>query len=770
MQSRSLAVRALLPLLLVGGLAHAQLTVDQLRNQVSPGSTTPRIVNPPAVVPGVVVPGTQSPDLAAPSADSDLGARTSALASSPGDRTEFQLLVEQSVGRELPLFGHRLFAEAPSTFAPLEQVPVPADYVIGPGDEIHIRAWGQIDIDYKAMVNRDGTLFVPRVGTLNVAGLQYQNLDKFIRNAVARLFKNFELNVSLGQLRSIQIFVVGQARKPGSYVIGSLSTLVNALFASGGPTYKGSMRRIQLKRNNKTISEFDFYDLLLRGDLSKDAKLLPGDVIFIPPVGPLAAVSGSVNVPAIYELKPGTSLNDLVEMAGGLATTAAGQKVTVERVLNRETRMVEEFTLDTAGLRRELRDGDVVNVHTVSPRIANAVTLRGNVAETMRFAWKEGLKVSDVIPEKDALIVPGYWIRKNLAGRPENWLRGKSGAPDSTQAPGRAPAPAGIQTDLVRARVEVNWEYAVVERLDMRALAPILIPFNLGKAVLAKDPQHDLPLLPGDVITVFSVDDIRVPKGRKVQLVRLEGEFAAPGVYQISDGETLRDLVQRVGGLTANAYLYGAEFTRESARVDQQERLDAALARLEAEAERAALARAQAVVSAEQAESLEQQSVAQKALIARLKQIQATGRIVLGFKRNAVTMRDIPAIPLEDGDVLMVPPVPGTVNVFGAVYNQNAYIYSGRARAGDYLERAGGPTKDADKGSIYLVRADGTVISQQQKGWFGSVKNERPMPGDTIFVPESFTKFNLTKELKDWSQIFYQFALGVAAIKVLRDL
>jgi protein involved in polysaccharide export with SLBB domain len=672
------------------------------------------------------------------------------------------LLVQQSIGRELPLFGHRLFADAPSTFAPLDNVPIPADYVIGPGDEIHIRAWGQIDIDYKAMVNRDGTLFVPKVGNLNVAGLQYQNLDKFIRNAIARLFKNFELNVSLGQLRSIQIFVVGQARRPGSYVVGSLSTLVNALFASGGPTYKGSMRSIELKRNNKTITQFDLYDLLLRGDMSKDVKLLPGDVIFIPSVGPLAAASGSVNVPAIYELRDRQTLGDLVEMAGGLATTAAGGKVTIERIRNRESRSVEEYSLDAAGLKRPLRDGDLVNVFTLSPRIANAVTLRGNVAEIMRFAWKDGMKVSDVIPEKDALIVPDYWIKRNLAGRPESWLRGQGAGADTLDA-------AQLRGQIVRAGVEVNWDYAVVERLNMNALQPILIPFNLGKAVLAKDPEHDVLLAPGDVITVFSVDDIRVPKGRRVQLVRLEGEFAAPGVYQIRDGESLRDLVMRVGGVTPNAYIYGAEFTREAARADQQRQLDAALARLEAEAERSALARAQAAISKEQTETLAAQTESQRALIAKLRQIKATGRIVLGLKREGVTLKDLPAIPLEDGDVLVIPPVPGTVNVFGAVYNQNAYIYKTRARAGDYLLQAGGPTKDADKGSIYLVRADGTVISQQQKGWFASINSERLMPGDSVVVPETFERFSLNKEAKDWAQIFYQFALGVAAIKVLRD-
>jgi protein involved in polysaccharide export with SLBB domain len=424
---------------------------------------------------------------------------------------------------------------------------------------------------------------------------------------------------------------------------------------------------------------------------------------------------------------------------------------------------VEEYPLDAGGLKRALRDGDLVNVYTLSPRIANAVTLRGNVAETMRFAWKDGMKVSDAIPEKDALILPDYWIKKNIAGRPESWLRGKGAGPESPDA-------AQLRSQIVRAGVEVNWEYAVIERLNMDALEPILIPFNLGKAVLEKDPQHDLLLMPGDVITVFSVDDIRVPKGRKVQLVRLEGEFAAPGVYQIREGETLRDLVMRIGGLTSNAYLYGAQFTREAAREDQQRQLEAALAKLEAEAERAALRRAERVISPEDTQALEQQAAAQRALLLRLKQIRATGRIVLGFVRNGVTMKDLPAIPLEDGDVLMVPPVPGTVNVFGAVYNQNAYIYRQRYRAGYYLEQAGGPTKDADKGSVYLVRADGTVISQQQKGWFGSVGNERLMPGDTVFVPESFEKFSFTKELKDWTQIFYQFALGVAAIKVLRDL
>ncbi len=198
-------------------------------------------------------------------------------------RTEFQEFVAQSVGRYLPLFGFNLFEGVPTTFAPVDSVPVTPDYVVGPGDEILIRAWGQVDIDYRAVVDRNGMINIPRVGNVTVAGIRYQDLSGYLRNAIGRIFRNFQLNVTLGQLRSIQVFIVGQAKRPGSYTVSSLSTLVNALFASGGPSPRGSMRRIQLKRGDKTITEFDLYDLLLKGDKSKDVQLLPGDVIYIPP-------------------------------------------------------------------------------------------------------------------------------------------------------------------------------------------------------------------------------------------------------------------------------------------------------------------------------------------------------------------------------------------------------------------------------------------------------------------------------------------------------
>jgi len=783
-----------------------QADFDRLRD-ASRGGTTPRIVNEPR---GVVIPGaeqnvdrsrgtaaqpdtpTQRPGTSPPETPTRL--------SSPGEMTEFQFFVERAVGRELPLFGHNFFTTAPATFAPIGRVAVPSDYVVGPGDEIIVRAWGQIDIDYSAVVDRNGKIFLPKIGELQVAGMHADKLDGYVGRAVGKVFKNFDLNVTLGELRSIQVFVVGQARRPGSYVIGSLSTLGTALFASGGPSYKGSMRRIQLKRGNKVVREFDLYDFLLRGDRSKSVKLLAGDVIFIPPVGPLAAVTGSVQLPAIYELKRNTTLGNAINMAGGLATTASAKKVTVERIVNRETRFVEEFGLDAAGLKRRLRDGDVVNVHTLSPRIANAVTLRGNVAETMRFPWYERMRVSNVLPEKSALIVPDYWLQKNRAGRPESWLRDddywlqqnragrtesgprdddywlqqnragrtESGPRDDDAGPDNVDAEQ-LRRSLVRGGIEINWEYAVIERLNMEALEPTLIPFNLRKAVIEKDKEHDLLLLPGDVITVFSAEDIRVPKSRRTHFVRLEGEFMAPGVYQIKAGETLQELVRRVGGFTGNAYLFGSQFTRESARVEQQEKLDSLVARLEAEAARAQLQSTQSAITPEDAASLEQQAVAQRALIERYRSIKATGRIVLGIGGKGSSVNNLPDLPLEDGDSLLVPSLPGTVNVFGAVYNQNAYIYRNGNNVGNYLGRAGGPTRDADKKSIYLLRADGTVVSTQQQGWLGNIKGELMKPGDSIIVPEQLKRFSLNKALQEWAQIFYQFALGVAAIGVLKD-
>jgi polysaccharide biosynthesis/export protein len=760
------------------------------------------------------------------------------------ERNEFQDFVLQSTGRDLPMFGYSLFQGPPTTFAPLDRVPVTPDYVIGPGDEVLIRGWGAVDIDYRAFVERDGTVSIPRVGTVTVAGLKFRDLEPYLKSQIGRVFRNFELNVSLGRLRSMQVFVVGHASRPGAYTVSSFSTLVNAVFASGGPTPKGSMRTIQLRRGDRLVVEYDLYDLLLKGDKSKDAQLLPGDVIHIPPIGPLAAVSGSVNTPAIYELKNEKTLGDLLQLAGGLATTADVRRVIVERILERRGRQVEEIVLDSAGLGQTVRNGDLVTVQQVSPRFDNAITVRGNVAVTARHPYRPGMRVSDVIPDRDALIVPDYWVRRNLiiradvTGRegyglrpdlaydlrfgawpntrariPPRPLPGQAG-PDSVQPgqPAMQQPWAGTRREAdvsrgfeqknpalearqqyeaqleseTRARSqelalegrasqfrneitqlpEVNWDYAVIERLNREHLGLQLLPFNLGKAVIDGDPQNNIVLQAGDVVTIFSKEDIQVPVARQSKYVRLEGEVATPGIYQALPGETLRQILARVGGFTKNAYPYGASLTRESVRVQQQRRLDESLNRLSQQVERTAASQAQRIVDAAEAPRAQAQAESNRRLVERLREVRATGRIVLGLGPDA-QLRDLPDVVLEDGDRFMVPARPTTVGVIGAVFNQNTFIYDGSKRVSDYLSQAGGPTRDADTGLTYVVRADGTVTPKARS--FFSVADERLHAGDTLVVPETLDRFLLTRELKDWTQIFYQFALGVAGLKVLRD-
>lgn len=667
-------------------------------------------------------------------------------------KNEFQEFVTASAGRELPIFGFKLFEDSPSTFAPIDNIPVTADYTVGPGDELVIRAWGQVDIDYRAVVDRNGTINIPKVGPIAVAGIKYQDLNNHVRTAVARNFRNFELMVTMGQLRSIQIFVVGNAKRPGVYTLSSLSTLVNALFAVGGPSDRGSMRSIQLKRGNRVVTEFDVYDLLVKGDKSKDVPLLPGDVLFFPPVGPMAAIAGSVQNPGIFELKGATSTKDLLGLAGGLTPTAQAQRVTIERIDNRKSRVVDQFSIDEGGLARTIKDGDLVSILAVSPRFTNAVTLRGHVAMPLRFPHFRGMRVRDLIPERDALITLDYYRRQNQA--------------TSVTALARGALAEGVRN----LAGEINWDYAVIERQNKDDLSTTLIPFDLGQAVLSGDGANNLVLEPGDIVTVFSKADVTASVGRRPVVVTLAGEFKHSGVYQARPGETLRQLTLRAGGLSPNAYLFGAELTRESTREQQDKNYQETLNRLERDAEAQAQTRSQNVLTPEDAQSLSAQALAQRALIARLRSIKPTGRIVLEIPPLA-KLADIPDVPLEDGDRLFVPPTPSMVNVFGAVFSEASFLYRPEKRVSDYLSQAGGTTRRADAGQIFMLRADGSVIgSSAGGGWFGNrVSGESVMPGDTIVVPEDLERTTFTRTLKDWTQILYQFGLGAAALKVLKQ-
>jgi protein involved in polysaccharide export with SLBB domain len=696
----------------------------------------------PPILPVMVVPPSGQPDAPRPE---------------PARRDQqpnnFQNFVLQATGRSLPVYGQQLFT-APSGYAPVSQAVVPNDYLLGPGDEVRLQVWGSINSELSLVINRHGQINLPKVGVINLTGVRAGDLESVLRSKIGRIFTNFNLNATLGRLRSIQIYVVGQARQPGTYTVSSLSTLINALFEVGGPGNTGSMRNIQLKRDGRIVGKMDLYDFIARGDRSGDVPLQPGDVIVVPPVGPRVAVLGALEQPAIYELKGAGSVGEVLELGGGLSVLAKSGKALLERIdpAADTVRRVEDFALDKVGLQRPLRDGDILTLFEISPQFANVVTLRGNVAEPLRYPYTTGMRIRDLIPDREALITPDYYRRKNLLV-----LFEKADAAD-------------VELGVRKLLDEVNWDYAVIERLDRATLTTRLIPFNLARAVIDGDEQHNLALQPGDIVTILSKNDLRVPQERQTRLVRVEGEVAAPGIYQVEAGETLPQLLTRLGGVTPNAYLYGAEFTRESVRQQQQKNLDTVIRKLESQLQ----AESGKKLADPQAQGEAQaQLLAQQQQLARLKTLKSSGRVSLELQPAQVALSALPPLPLEDGDAIHIPSRPGFVTAVGEVYNENAIIYRPGRTVGDVLKTAG-MSDNAEPDNAFVLRADGSVKAARDSGSLfslGSFDDLELMPGDTVVVPAKldrrtgWTKF--MTGLKDWTQVLYQMGLGTAAWKSL---
>jgi protein involved in polysaccharide export with SLBB domain len=374
------------------------------------------------------------------------------------------------------------------------------------------------------------------------------------------------------------------------------------------------------------------------------------------------------------------------------------------------------------------------------------------------------MRLLDLLPEREALITPGYHSRKNLLVQNLQTL----GA-------------GGRVVDRVRGLADdINWDYAVIERMDTERLNTRVIPFNLAGLLLKKDPAQNLALRPGDVVTIFSNNDLRLPVSRRTRMVRLEGEVAAPGVYQSEPGETVAQLIARVGGLTPQAYLYGLEFTRESVRQRQQENLDALTKRLETQLQSQSTSllanssgdRATQALVAQQAQQAQLRSQ-----IERLRELKSNGRVALEMDPRARELAALPAVSLEDGDRIVVPVVPGFVAAVGSVNNENVFVHRPGKTVGDII-RSAGLTEDAEPDQAFVLRADGSIIARRDRffGWgSGSARFEsiEVMPGDTVVVPAMLdreSRYNfIIRAAKDWTQILSNFGIGVAALKTLRN-
>jgi protein involved in polysaccharide export with SLBB domain len=326
---------------------------------------------------------------------------------------------------------------------------------------------------------------------------------------------------------------------------------------------------------------------------------------------------------------------------------------------------------------------------------------------------------------------------------------------------------------------EINWEYAVVERLNRADLSVSLIPFNLGKVFSDPNGADNVRLHPGDTVTVFSQEDVAVPMDKRRVFVRVEGEVQVPGVYQMSAGETLQSALAKAGGPTSNAYLFGTAFYREQVRKEQQANLEKAAVRLESQlrsqqsksiANLSALSAADATAAAAQRES--ELRLAEDT-IRRFRQLKPTGRIAFGLDPAEKSFARLPQLKLANGDRLVVPARPEFVHIFGAVNVEASPLWRANSRVKDYL-RLAGVTADADVDNLFIIRVDGTVKTAASDGWLSmGIGGIEIMPGDSIVIPEKFDKetgwTKFTKGTREWAQIFANFGLGAAAIKTLRN-
>ena len=593
----------------------------QAQGVVQPANTSPTEGN---TVPGGPV------RLRQPTTPTALPTQDTQQAQPNAQFNEFEVYVQGLVGPAGPngdqvrRFGSDLLTgPAAALSAPDYSPVVPPDYLLQAGDELVLTLWGSVDADLRLQVDRSGRINVPRVGPIMVSGVRYGDLPEMISRRVALVFKNFQLSVSLGQLRGLRVYVTGFVQRPGVQVVSSLSTLAQALMRAGGPSAAGSFRNVQLRRGKELVATFDLYDLLLKGDREADRLVQAEDVILVGPIGPQVALIGSVNRPAIFELKPGETVADVLGMAGGFAAVADTTRLAIERLDERATLRVTQIDLPGAGQ---------VALHT------------------------------------------------------------------------------------------------------------------------------------GDVVRAFNAISVLLPQQKQNKRVRIEGEVARPGEYVMPPDSSLVDALRQAGGLTPAAYVFGSEFIRDSVRVTQQQNFDRALRDMETDMIRSTFTTRTS--TADEAAGQAASAQATTRLIERLRLVKVTGRVVLQLPTEG---GQFPELALETGDRLYVPPRPSTVGVFGSVFNTGSYLYSAERGVTDYLRLAGGPTRGADDRAIFVVRANGSVVSSLQSNswlnWNGDLKGMRAEPGDTIFVPEEMNKTTTLQTVRDWTQIFFQLAVGAAGLK-----
>jgi protein involved in polysaccharide export with SLBB domain len=721
----------------------------------------------------------------------------------------------------LQAFGYDLFKDEAMSFAPVSDVPVPSDYIVGPGDQLNVQLFGSQNRNLRLVVARDGRISFPELGPISVGGRSFARVAADIEQRVSQQMIGVRASVSMGETRSIRVFVMGEANRAGSYTVSGLATVTSALYAAGGIRPIGSLRNIQLKRQGVIVRRLDLYDLLLRGDTSDDAGLLPGDVIFIPPVEATVAVDGEVHRPAIYEIKGETSVDDIVRIAGGLTSEADTGRVALVRINERRERVVVNVPLDAATGRSELlRRGDSLRVLRLRPTLDQGVTIEGHVYRPSSVAWRDGLRLTDVIDSVDDLRPNAdlnyVIVRRELP--PDRRLSILSAdlsaalrAPDSDRNIELQPRDRIIVFDLesgrrelltplletarrqsridqpsevvrIDGRVKARGEYPLEPQMRVSDLLRAggglqdaaygakaeLTRYRIGgaaretqlvevdlAAIMRGDISADLLLQPFDFLNVKEI-----PGWSEQEQVTLNGEVRFPGIYPIQRGETLRSVLDRAGGLTELAFPDGAVFTRLELQQREQQQIDRLSERLQSDLAAVALQAA----AANQGQAGQSITVGQS-LLTQLRGTKAVGRLVIDLEEvMQKPMRSESDVVLRQGDLLVIPKQKQEVTVIGEVQNSTSHFYRENLTRDDYVGLSGGTTRKADRGRIYIVRANGSVVSSEGAGWFRRSAQVAMKPGDTVVVPLDTERMPALPLWQAVTSIVYNLAIAAAAV------
>ncbi len=728
----------------------------------------------------------------------------------------FTKLINPELTVDVEPFGYSLFQGSASTgVAPGTQTPVSSDYILGPDDEFTVTVWGQVDGVYKVRVNREGEAVFPRIGALPVAGLPYGELRSYIGRAFSQQFKSTSISVAMGQLRSIQVFVVGEVQKPGAYTMGSLSTVLSALFSAGGPSKTGSLRDVRLMRNGKVTAQIDLYDFLLKGDKSQDQRLTDQDTVFVPLVGPVVGVAGHVQRPAIYEVKQGSTLGEVLALAGGIRPTGYLTRVQLERMAEHQKRVAMDLDLtatpvaqngltpvsnrsesDVLGL--SLQNMDLIKVYPISSILQKVVYLKGHVLRPGPYEFKPGLRINDLVrgpldlrpdsfldyarvirytgPERTRQVVP-FRLLRAFANDPTSNLELQAldeveiyskeelktlptvSVTGEVRKAGTYPLLRSMRVSDLIATAGGFQKLAYLKRAELTrytvrdgASTTETVLVDLDRAV-AGDPEHNVELRELDALAVRPLPESEV--GRSVTV---QGEVRLPGTYWIKRGDRLSGLLRRAGGFTERAYPRGIILIRESAKMTQQAEIQKYVAaqkqRLTSEA--AALISGAGGLQGSQSQAEQAALTAQTQALDQLASRLTPGRVVVKFSSLEEVEGTRDDVVLEPGDQITIPQQPTTVTILGAVRNSSSVVHRPGLGIDDYVRQAGGMIEDADKGGLYVVRADGSAESS----W---LKFKDVQPGDTIVVPQK-TEAKV-RPLPLWQSIATIFAsLATAAV------